>query len=104
MQQEETRLRSDCHADLVRQLQSRATFKPFFRHKHLHMPEQLVLIDNGKAREDCQVSRDAFPPLGRERSGPQPLASESFALGNFHCRSTKNLRANGAITSAALAR
>jgi hypothetical protein len=84
MQQEETSLRGDRHPDLVRQLQSRATFEALLRQEDLHMLEQFLLVGRGQPPEDRHVAGDDLLPLRRERCGPESFASESFTLGDFH--------------------
>src|SRR3954470_11605697 len=91
MQQEKTGLRGDGHADLVVELEPGATFEAFLVQEYLDVADELRLVGGGQARKNGHVVGDNFPPLWRERSGPQPLASESFTLGNFHGRKLETI-------------
>jgi hypothetical protein len=91
MEEEKGGLRGNGDADFVGQLEPCATFEAFLVQENLDVAEQLRLVVGGQAREDGQIALDDLFPFGRKGSGAEPLAPESFALGNFHDRKLQRL-------------
>jgi hypothetical protein len=67
MEEEETRLRRDSKANLLREFQACAAFEILFRQEHLHMTQELAPILRRKLAKDGNVVRQDREPLGRDR-------------------------------------
>src|SRR3954470_4879292 len=91
MEEEKEDLRGNGDADFVGQLEPCATFEAFLVQENLDVAEQLRLIGGGQARVDGQIARDDLFPFRWKGSGAEPLAPESFTLGNFHDRKLSRL-------------
>jgi hypothetical protein len=71
MQKEKASLRRDSETNLVRDFQSIAAFKTFFREKHLDMAHQFNLVVGRKPMEKWNVAFDQFQPIFRKELSPK---------------------------------
>jgi hypothetical protein len=66
MKQEQTRLRRNSHADLIRDLETGASFKTLFRKKYLDVTEQFEAIGLGQFMKKYDMTLNHPQPFLRE--------------------------------------
>src|SRR5207247_4040691 len=72
MQQQETRLRRDSHADLIRNCETATSLEALFRKKHLDVAEKLSLVDRGQQAKKQKSTLDRRQRVSWKRLGLQP--------------------------------
>jgi hypothetical protein len=84
MEQEQTRLRRDGDANLIRQLEAAAALEIFFRQEHLDMTEELALIGGRKLAKESDIARQNGVPRGRNGLRAEPLSPTLFRKAEDH--------------------
>src|SRR5580700_6068730 len=78
MQQQETSLRRDSHADLIRDLESAAAFEPFLSKKYLNVPKQFRTVALVQFVKKYNMTLDQLQPFFRKR--PRSQATSPLLL------------------------
>src|SRR5207248_7955752 len=100
MQQEQTRLRGDCHPNFIGDLLPGAAFETLFGQKNLHVFEQFGLIRDREPNEECDSRFNDFQPLIWKRPRLQPFPMSIFEKAeHLGTKSLLSLMTNFALAS-----
>jgi hypothetical protein len=74
MQQQETSLRRDRHADFIRDRETAASLEPFFGEKYLNVTKEFRAVARGQSVKKNNIALNQGQPFFRKRPRSQAMS------------------------------